>query len=35
MVGLAAVDHGLPLATRDLRAQATYQTVGVEVEVVN
>ncbi len=33
MVGLAAVEHGCTLATRDARARSTYRTVGVEVEI--
>lgn len=31
LVGLAAKSSGLPLATRDLRAAATYTALGVEV----
>lgn len=31
LVGLAAVDHGTPLATRDLRARPTYELVGATV----
>lgn len=34
MVALAAKQHGLTLATRDRRACATYQRVGVPVELV-
>jgi hypothetical protein len=34
LVGLAAVEHGCVLATRDGRAKATYETVGAQVEVV-
>jgi predicted nucleic acid-binding protein len=34
MVALAAVEHSVPLATRDKRAQSTYELVGVRVEVV-
>lgn len=33
LVGLAAVDHGADLATRDARAKATYETVGAHVIV--
>jgi toxin FitB len=33
MVALAAAEHGATLATRDLRARATYERVGVEVAV--
>jgi predicted nucleic acid-binding protein len=32
LVGAAAREHSLPLATRDRRALATYRTLGVEVE---
>jgi toxin FitB len=28
LVGLAAVEHGASLATRDVRAKATYEIVG-------
>lgn len=36
LVGLAATCNSLPLATRDLRAAATYHTLGVEViEIVD
>jgi hypothetical protein len=31
LVALAAVDHTADLATRDLRAKATYETVGARV----
>ncbi len=31
LVALAAVDHGTPLATRDLRARSTYELVGASV----
>lgn len=31
LVALAAVEHDLVLATRDARATATYQTIGVRV----
>jgi predicted nucleic acid-binding protein len=34
LVALAAVEHGASLATRDLRAKATYETVGADVVVV-
>ncbi len=33
LVALAAADHGAQLATRDARARATYETVGVRVVV--
>lgn len=33
LVGLAAVEHDASLATRDLRARATYETVGTRVVV--
>jgi toxin FitB len=33
LVGLAAVEHGAELATRDLRAKATYEAVGVSVVI--
>ncbi|MDQ3769030.1 MAG: type II toxin-antitoxin system VapC family toxin [Actinomycetota bacterium] len=33
LVALAAVEHGADLATRDVRAKATYETVGVRVVV--
>ena len=33
LVALAAVEHGADLATRDVRARATYQTVGARVVV--
>jgi predicted nucleic acid-binding protein len=33
LVALAAVEHGASLATRDDRAQPTYETVGVHVVV--
>ncbi|MHB2024712.1 MAG: PIN domain-containing protein [Mycobacteriales bacterium] len=35
MVALAAKDHGAALATRDGRARATYEAVGVHVIVVS
>lgn len=34
LVALAASEHGAKLATRDARAKATYETVGVRVAVV-
>jgi hypothetical protein len=34
MVGLAAKDHDVPLATRDGRARGTYDAIGVHVIVV-
>ena len=34
LVALAAVEGGASLATRDLRAKATYETVGADVVVV-
>ncbi len=33
MVALAAIEHDCVLATRDSRAKATYEAVGVRVEV--
>jgi predicted nucleic acid-binding protein len=33
LVGLAAADHGLTLATRDARAKPTYEAVGARVVV--
>jgi predicted nucleic acid-binding protein len=33
LVALAAAEHGAELATRDARARATYETVGVRVVV--
>jgi len=33
LVALAAVEHDVDLATRDLRARATYETVGARVVV--
>lgn len=33
LVGLAAVEHGASLATRDVRAKATYEIVGARVVV--
>lgn len=35
LVALAALEHGADLATRDLRAKATYDLVGVHVIVVS
>ena len=34
LVGATAVEHGLPLATRDRRALATYRTLDVELAVL-
>jgi toxin FitB len=34
LVGLAAVEHGATLATRDARAAATYEAVGARVMAV-
>lgn len=34
LVGLAARSGSLPLATRDLRAAATYHALGVEVQLI-
>jgi toxin FitB len=33
LVGLAAAEHGVELATRDLRAKGTYEAVGARVVV--
>jgi predicted nucleic acid-binding protein len=33
VIGLAAVEHGLTLATRDERARSTYELVGARVEI--
>jgi toxin FitB len=33
LVGLAAIEHGVELGTRDARAQATYDALGVSVVV--
>jgi predicted nucleic acid-binding protein len=33
LVALAALEHGADLVTRDARAKATYDTVGVRVIV--
>lgn len=35
LVALAALDHGADLATRDARAKATYDAVGVRVVVAD
>jgi predicted nucleic acid-binding protein len=35
LVALAALEHGADLATRDARAKATYDTVGVRVIVAD
>lgn len=35
LVGATAVAHGLPLATRDIRALDTYRALGVELEVIS
>lgn len=34
LVGATAVEHGLPLATRDRRALDTYRNLGVEIEML-
>jgi predicted nucleic acid-binding protein len=34
LVGATAVEHGLPLATRDRRALDVYQALGVQVELI-
>jgi toxin FitB len=34
LIALAARSAGLPLATRDRRAQSTYQLLGVQVEMI-
>lgn len=34
LVGAAAVEHGVPLATLDRRALDTYRALGVDVEVI-
>lgn len=34
LVGATAVEHGLPLATRDQRALVTYRALRVDVEVL-
>jgi toxin FitB len=31
---LAARDHGAVLATRDARARSTYESIGVQVELL-
>lgn len=35
LVGIAAVENGCALATRDLRARGTYEAVGADVEVIS
>lgn len=35
LVGLAAIDHDVELGTRDARARATYDALGVRVVVVD
>lgn len=35
LVGAAAAEHGLPLATRDQRVLDTYRSLGVRVELVD
>lgn len=34
LVGAAAVEHGIVLATRDRRALDTYRTLGVSIELI-
>ncbi len=34
LVAATAVEHGLPLATRDRRAESTYRALGVDVEMI-
>lgn len=34
LIGLAALEHGLVLATRDARAISTYRAIGAEIEIV-
>jgi predicted nucleic acid-binding protein len=34
LVGAAAAEHGLPLATRDLRALGTYRQLDFEIELL-
>ncbi|GEM_PF-5609205 len=34
LVALAAIAHGLPLATRDARTRGTYDALGVQTLVV-
>ncbi len=34
LVGATAVEHDVPLATRDRRALATYRELGVDVELI-
>jgi predicted nucleic acid-binding protein len=33
MVALVALEHSIPLATRDQRAKSTYELIGVTVEI--
>ena len=35
LVGLAAIEHGVDLGTRDARARATYEALGVRVLVAD
>ncbi|MEJ7744512.1 MAG: type II toxin-antitoxin system VapC family toxin [Nocardioidaceae bacterium] len=35
LVGAAAAEHGLPLATRDLRAVRTYRQLDVDIELLS
>jgi predicted nucleic acid-binding protein len=35
LVGLAAIEHGVELGTRDARARATYEALGVRVLVAD
>ena len=35
LVGAAAVEHGIALASRDRRAAETYRLLGVDVEMLN
>jgi len=35
LVALAAVEHNCALATRDARAKVTYETIGVQVMIVD
>jgi predicted nucleic acid-binding protein len=34
LVGATAIEHGLPLATLDRRALATYRALGVELRLI-
>jgi predicted nucleic acid-binding protein len=34
LVGCAAAEHGITLATRDRRALEVYRAIGVDVEVL-